>query len=70
MVYIVKKTKSKFVLVEIATGFVIKTGSKKAIRSLYKSLKRGTGFKGETPKFFINKKEQLLLAVNEEYRSR
>ena len=58
--YEVVFTNGKYLIVELKTKFVIKTfDEKQEAHKLAKKLNRGYAFAGETPSFFVNKKEQL-----------
>ena len=50
----------KFALIETKTGFTIRVSGKEAVHKLAKHLNTGSGFNGETPRFFLNQKEQLV----------
>lgn len=58
--YNIETRGTKFALVETKTGFTIRVAGKEAIRKMDKHLNAGGGFNGETPHFFLNRKEQLV----------
>jgi hypothetical protein len=61
--YFVKKIdETTFKVIETKTDFVIRTANThKHATTLAGSLNKGKGFAGETPHFFINKKEQVVV---------
>lgn len=53
--YKVVKVKNKFAIIENKTGHILKnSNSEKDLHNLFKLLKSGSGFSGNTPNFLID----------------